>query len=208
MATSTTTAPTVLAPATAPGDGPLRATPKFSRRVPVAVAVLALAAALVTAVTRAGDDATSTGSTPLVAPTFSLEGVRDPTARVTLGAGGQPVVLNFFAAWCVPCRAELPVLQQASERLAGTVGFVGVDVSDSRTAATELLERTGVTFPAGYDPDRKVASSYRVQGMPTTVFVDARGRVAEVARGRLTPSELDQRVDRLIAASPVGREGP
>lgn len=207
MSTSTTTAPTVLAPAAAPG-----AASRLSarRRVagPVALAVLALAAAVVILVARPGDDATSAGGTPRVAPDFSLESVRDPTAEVTLGAGGQPVVVNFFAAWCVPCRAELPVLQQASERLAGSVGFVGVDVADSRTAATELLDRTGVTFPAGYDPDRQVASRYRVQGMPTTVFVDAGGRVADVARGRLTASELAQRVDRLTAAGPVGREGP
>ncbi|MDP9387197.1 MAG: TlpA family protein disulfide reductase, partial [Actinomycetota bacterium] len=138
------------------------------------------------------------------APAFLLEEVRRTGEMVTLPAPGRPAVVNFFASWCVPCRDELPVLEQAHRRHGDAVAFLGVDVADSRTAASELLERTGVTFPAGYDPDRRVAERYRLRGMPTTVFVDADGRVAGVAQGRLTAAELDRR---LAGLDPAGRIG-
>jgi thiol-disulfide isomerase/thioredoxin len=201
-ATSTTTSS-----ADVPVSGQRATTSPVRLGLPVALAVVALAGVGVALVADAGGD-TDVKSALRTAPAFALEGVRDPSARVTLGGGGRPVVVNFFAAWCVPCRAELPVLQRASERLAGSVDFVGIDVADSRTAASELLDSAGVTFPAGYDPDRTVASSYRLQGMPTTVFVDAGGRVAEVARGGLNAAELDRHLTRLAPSAWAGRKGP
>ncbi|MGH9153189.1 MAG: TlpA family protein disulfide reductase, partial [Acidimicrobiales bacterium] len=138
-----------------------------------------------------------------VAPRFSLEEVRSPATRVELPAG-TPVVVNFFASWCAPCRDELPLLEAASRQAAGAVAFVGVDVNDSRSRAAALLAAAGVTFPAGYDPDRAVATDYRLRGMPTTVFVDASGRVADVAHGRLSAADLDRRLARLTGRSGVG----
>ena len=126
------------------------------------------------------------------APAFSLDDVRGTGAAVALPTG-RPAVVNFFASWCVPCRAELPVLEAAAQREAG-LAFVGVDVNDSKRAAAELLEATGVTFPAGYDPDQAVATDYMVRGMPTTVFVDAAGRIDAVHQGELSAAELDRRL--------------
>lgn len=194
-------------PVPAPPERPPPAAPARGRRpmaVAVAVAVVALAGGGLFAVSRPDNPAAVESGTPVVAPAFSLDDVRQRGTAVSLGAGGRPVVLNFFAAWCVPCRAELPVLEEASRRAAGSVRFVGVDVADSRTAAAELLDATGVTFPAGYDPDRAVADRYRLRGMPTTVFIDARGRVSEVARGKLSAADLDRRLERLAGAGGVG----
>ena len=178
-------------------------------RLPVALAAVALAGVAGAAVTLGGSEGNSATSTSLrIAPSFTLPDVRGGGATVGLGSGaGRPVVVNFFASWCVPCREELPLLEQASRRLAGSVDVVGVDVGDSRTAAVELLERTGVTFPAGFDPDRKVAARYRLQGMPTTVFVDGQGRIAGVARGKLSASELDRHLAVLGGAGRVGTDG-
>jgi cytochrome c biogenesis protein CcmG/thiol:disulfide interchange protein DsbE len=166
----------------------------------VAAVVAALLAVAVVVATRGGDGASSSlaGS---VAPAFALDDVRSPGMPVTLGAPGKPVVLNFFASWCVPCRDELPLLERASRVSGDDVSFVGVDVNDSRKGATAMLDEAGVTFPTGYDPDRSVATRYRLRGMPTTVFVDARGRVAEVAHGRLTAADLDRRLARLTGGS-------
>lgn len=192
-----------MATTTLPGaSGALRAT--TSRRgfhLPATLAVL-VAVGLVTAVvlTRSG---TGDGITGAPAPTFSLDDVRSPGTPVGL-AEGRPAVVNFFAAWCIPCREELPLLEHASQRSAGAVSFVGVDVNDSRTAATDLLDAAGVTYPTGYDPDRSVAGRYRLQGMPTTVFVDADGRVAGVARGKLTAAELDHRLEQVQGTAEVG----
>ena len=139
-------------------------------------------------------------STPPVAPAFSVEDVRDPAATVALPTG-RPTVLNFFATWCAPCREELPILQAAAARHGADVAFVGVDVADSRSKATDLLAEVGVMFPAGYDPHRKVAEAYRLSGMPTTVFIGADGRVAGTVRGPLTAGKLAEWVDRLGEAA-------
>lgn len=134
---------------------------------------------------------------PRTAPGFTVEDVRNPAASVSLPVG-RPAVVNFFAAWCGPCRKELPVLQRAWARHGASVAFVGVDVADSRTNATELLDGAGVTFPAGYDPHRRVADSYRLNGMPTTVFVGADGRIVGTVKGPLTEAELDRRLGDLL----------
>ena len=169
----------------------------------VGVAVLALAAIGVGALVGGGSSPTSDSAIGAPAPTFTLDDVRSPGATVAL-APGKPAVVNFFAAWCVPCREELPLLELAWRRSGGAVSFVGVDVNDSRRRAGELLDETGVTFPAGYDPDRAVATDYGLRGMPTTVFVDAAGRVADVAHGRLSASDLDRRLARLTGRPGVG----
>ncbi len=177
--------------------------------LPVALAAVALAGVAGAALMLGGSEGGSPTSTTLrTAPSFALPDVRGSGATVGLGSGaGRPVVVNFFASWCVPCREELPMLEQASRRLAGSVDVVGIDVADSRSAAVELLDRTGVTFPTGFDPHRKVAARYRLQGMPTTVFVDGQGRVAGVARGKLTAAELDRHLALLGEAGRVGTDG-
>lgn len=168
---------------------PVATTARRSPRRPLALlAAVAVAGGAVFLATRPSDHPAAGGP----APAFRLDDVRGTGAAVTLPTG-RPAVVNFFAAWCVPCRAELPVLQAASQRSA-KVAFVGVDVNDSRRAAAELLEATGVTFPAGYDPQQAVAADYKLRGMPTTVFVDAAGRVDAVHQGELTAPELDRRL--------------
>ena len=178
-----------MATTTVPLSSPTAATRRRGLRVPVLLAGAAVAGLVAFVATRPGGDQ----SVGRVAPAFSLAEVRASGASVSLPAG-TPAVVNFFAAWCVPCRAELPVLEQAHRQTAGEVAFVGVDVNDSRRAAAELLEATGVTFPAGYDPDRAVATSYGLRGMPTTVFVDGAGRIDAVTQGELTAAELDRRL--------------
>lgn len=134
--------------------------------------------------------------TPRLAPAFTVEDVRD-SARTVSFSPGRPTVVNFFAAWCEPCRRELPALEAAWREHGDTVDFVGVDVADSRTKAVDLLDATGATFRAGYDPHRRVAESYRLAGMPTTVFVGADGRVVGTVQGPLDADDLDRWVDRL-----------
>lgn len=168
-----------------------------SRRLIAALAAVAVAAVALFAVTRAGAGAGATGG---VAPSFRLDDVRSPGMPVSL-VPGRPTVVNFFAAWCIPCRHEVPLLEQAHRRAAGAVSFVGVDVDDSRTAAGDLLDTAGVSYPTGYDPDRAVAGRYRLQGMPTTVFIDGAGRVAAVVKGPLTAADLDRRLASLRGGS-------
>lgn len=131
------------------------------------------------------------------APGFTLDRVDDPGVTVSLkDFARRPLVLNFWASWCVPCRKEMPAFQAASERLAGRVAFVGINHQDSRAGATELLRDTGVRYPTGYDPGGEVAAAYGLFGMPTTVFVSPSGRILERRVGEISPEELDRALAR------------
>jgi len=111
---------------------------------------------------------------------------------------GKPVVVTFLASWCGPCRTELPVVEQAAQQARGKVAFLGIDVSDNPSAAQSLLMRSGITFPVGTDPSRHISADiFNLYGMPSTVFVDAGGRVVGEITGPVTPSGLTRWLQRL-----------
>ncbi|HEY9558424.1 MAG TPA: TlpA disulfide reductase family protein [Acidimicrobiales bacterium] len=125
------------------------------------------------------------------APSFALPGLVDEGDVVRLSDHrGSPVVLNFWASWCAPCRREMPALAQVSAELDGRVSFIGIDHQDRREEALALLRQTGVRYPTAFDPTGGTAQDYGLRGMPTTVFIDADGRVLATSLGELTESEL------------------
>jgi len=130
---------------------------------------------------------------------FSLEDVRPgrPDVRL-LDFQGKPVVLNFFGSWCSPCLREMPDFQAVFERYKGKVAFIGVTVTDTRPNAEAVLERTGVTYPAAFDPENKVAIAYGVTGMPTTVFISPQGKLVERAQGEINEPQLENILERLF----------
>jgi thiol-disulfide isomerase/thioredoxin len=125
-----------------------------------------------------------------------------PGARKALQARvrtlrGHPVVVNVWAAWCVPCRVELPVLQRASLDYGKRVAFLGVDLRDNRGAAAKLLRDIPLTYPSYEDPDGKVANSLRLVGTPSTIYYDARGRQTYIHQGQyLDRVQLDADIKR------------
>lgn len=89
---------------------------------------------------------------------------------------GHPVVVNIWAAWCGPCREELPILQSAALSHGKSVAFVGVDLKDDRGSAARLLRQIPLTYPSYEDPDGRIFTAYRLVGTPSTIFYDAAGR--------------------------------
>lgn len=90
---------------------------------------------------------------------------------------GYPVVVNIWASWCGPCRAEFPHFQDASAAMGRKVAFLAVNPDDDADAATTFLESSPVPYPSYFDPDRKIAESLDVpQMIPSTVFFDRQGR--------------------------------
>jgi thiol-disulfide isomerase/thioredoxin len=159
-----------------------------------------LAFALIVLVAVIGAILTTTRSSQeSTAPGFSAAALQQPAPPVNLSEfRGRPVVLNFFASWCPPCTAELPTLAAAQRRVGDRVAFVGIDVSDTTSSAIDLVKRSGVAYPVGTDPDYKVSNGlYHLRGLPSTVFVDANGRVNATVLGQLSPQVLDQRLGQL-----------
>ena len=138
------------------------------------------------------------------APGFRLPSLTDGTTTVALvDFRGRPVVLNFWASWCLPCRREMPLLAAADRRLGGAVSFVGVNYQDTTEEALALVDDTGVTYPSGVDSDGEVGRSYGLYGMPTTVFIAADGRIVGRYLGEMSTATLDRFLVQLVETGDV-----
>ena len=178
------------------------------RRLVFALIGLGLVAILVIGLVQAGNKGTASSDSSSAARTPSLAQARrelqgSPPALASLhrqagrllGGGpsaydarlrslrGHPVVVNFWAAWCGPCRVEFPVLQRTAPAVGRQVAFVGVDVEDSSAAAAKFLREHPVTYPSYEDPHRALINDLGAQGLPTTAYYDKSGKLAYVHQG-------------------------
>ena len=103
---------------------------------------------------------------------------------------GTPVVVNFFASWCQPCRDEMPDFAAVHDEVGADVRFVGVNVTDGEAEARRLLEETGVDYTVARDPSGSLSEAFGVVNMPSTFLLDAEGRIASSHPGALTADEL------------------
>lgn len=108
---------------------------------------------------------------------------------------GTPMVVNFFASWCVPCVREMPAFEQVHQDVGDQVAFVGVNVQDSETEGQAIVDDTGITYDVGRDPDGSLLASFGGVAMPTTVLVDADGTIVRVLSGATTAEELRAAID-------------
>jgi thiol-disulfide isomerase/thioredoxin len=97
---------------------------------------------------------------------------------------GHPVVVNKWASWCGPCRAELPIFQQIATDRGKEIAFVGVNARDKRPAAERFAARFPVPYPSYEDPDERIARALRApSNFPVTLFVDADGKTVFTHQG-------------------------
>jgi cytochrome c biogenesis protein CcmG, thiol:disulfide interchange protein DsbE len=111
---------------------------------------------------------------------------------------GTPVLINFWASWCIPCEDEAVVLEQSSRQYRDRVTFVGVNVQDTEGNAREFLRRFGVTYPNGRDLTGAVAVDYGLSGVPESYFVDRDGRLVRKWQGPLDAARLRSYLDELV----------
>jgi cytochrome c biogenesis protein CcmG/thiol:disulfide interchange protein DsbE len=147
-----------------------------------------------------------------VAPASPLVGHRAPDFTVTImngGSGekihlaalkGKPVVVNFWASWCEPCREETPILEAAWQKhQQDGIVFVGIDYEDKPNDALAFLKQYGVTYPVGPDDQNgSIAVAYGVTGAPETAFINRSGIVAQKVGGPLDDGTLERAIAALI----------
>ena len=118
---------------------------------------------------------------------------------------GQPMVLNFWAGLCPPCRAEMPQFQVFYEGFKDDITLLGIDIGiftglGSHGDADALLRELGVTYPAGWTDDGSVPRKYGVTAMPTTVFISSDGKIFEKRAGAIDANFLARVTQELLAA--------
>jgi len=132
-------------------------------------------------------------------PEISLPTLEGRTFRLSEQLG-KPVIVNFWATWCPPCRAELPAFEEVykNHRNEGLV-IVGVDIAEPQDVVTKFVADMGLTFPIALDSDGEALALYRVQGLPTTLFVGRDGTILDVTvGGPLTKAAIESKVTDLM----------
>jgi peroxiredoxin len=131
------------------------------------------------------------------APNFeltTLEGERLSLASLA----GKPVVLNFWASWCTPCRAEMPHFERTYRAYQDRdVVFVGAAVEDDVMSAREFARHLGITYPLGLDEGGTIARSYRLLGLPGTMFIGRDGKLVRRWAGILDERQLAEFVEEI-----------
>ena len=111
-----------------------------------------------------------------------------------LATDGRPVVMNFWASWCVPCREEMPAFDSVARRHPEVL-FIGVAVQDSEAAARQFAEEVAVSYPLGLDEDGAIVERYATIGLPTTWFITPNGVIAAQRIGQLDEDSLESLIE-------------
>lgn len=131
------------------------------------------------------------------APDFTLTTLRGEPF-VLSEQRGTPIVLNFWATWCGPCRNELPALQSASERFGGRIQIVGVDQGEPVADVERFVDEFGLTFAIPMDQEMSVGQQYGVIGMPTTFFIDRNGVIRHIWIGEMNSITLAEGIAEIL----------
>ena len=123
----------------------------------------------------------------------------DGGSEVLLSDIQGPAVVNLWATWCTPCRKEIPDFQAVHEARGDEVRFVGINIGESAGQIDEYLTEVGATYEQYIDEEGYVQTELEATNMPTTVVIDADGRIVERHLGRMDQAALDEAIDAALA---------
>ena len=183
------------------------------KRFAIALGTVALVAVLVIGLSQAGGGGSSqpksagaaklTGGPPKLAKLHAqanqlLQGGPNAYKSQIKDLRGYPIVVNKWASWCAPCRAEFPDFQKMSEKYGMRVAFLGVNSNDNHDDATKFLKSYPLSYPSYEDGSNEIAQVFNgVLAFPTTVFYDSKGKIAFLHQGQYpNAAALDKDIQR------------
>jgi cytochrome c biogenesis protein CcmG/thiol:disulfide interchange protein DsbE len=138
------------------------------------------------------------GKTP-VAPSFALKSLSRPGSIKLETYGGRVIVVNFWASWCGPCRAETPALNRAWQHWRShLVTFIGVDTRDAKGDGRAFAHGAHISYPVGYDGSEQTARMYGIGALPATFVISPRGRVVAGFLGPVSSQKLSAAIARTL----------
>ena len=143
-------------------------------------------------------EATGTQPPRIQAPDFTVYDAQGSEVKLS-DYFGKPIVLNFWASWCGPCKMEMPDFNEKSQELAGEVQFLMINMTDGSRETVEtasvIIEEQGYTFPVFFDTASSAAYTYGVYYLPTTFFIDAEGYAVAQATSTIDADTLQRGID-------------
>ena len=132
------------------------------------------------------------------APLFSLKLLDDGEFRLA-DMKGKPVVLNFWASWCHPCRIEAPVLQRvyAQYKDKGVI-FIGIALQDTEAKARGYIKEFSITFPNGLDTTGHIGEAYKMYGIPKTFIIGKDGKFSYIHTGEIAEPDLARETEKVL----------
>ena len=180
---------------------PLKKSPKAVGAAVVAVALVGFLVLMAYGLLNTAPVTGLSGLTRVQKPAPEIEfSLFDGRELVLSDYRGQPMVINFWASWCAPCRQEALVLERSwrAYRDDGVI-FLGVDIQDSEESARAFLSEYGITYPNGRDTDGQISVDYGVVGLPVTFFVNSEGAIDRRWVGAISERQLVAWVDEVVA---------
>jgi thiol-disulfide isomerase/thioredoxin len=118
-----------------------------------------------------------------------------------LRSGDVPTIVNAWASWCIPCRAEMPLFVKAADRYEGEIRFLGLNTQDDKEAALAFIDEFDIPFPSGLDPRGIVGRDLKLLGLPATLFYRPGGELAIFHQGEIRSQQLNEKIEELLRSS-------
>ena len=143
---------------------------------------------------RSSQDRLPTMNAP--APNFELMNISEEVVSFDEYLG-KPILLNFWATWCAPCRIEMPVIQNSFDEYDGELSVIAINNAESKEDVRAFVDEFGLTFDILLDPEAEIQRLYQINGYPTTFIIDSDGVIRVRHIGLITDDQLDRYISEI-----------